>query len=219
MTKRRVFTPEELLIIQRDYPNRLTREIAQEIGATEKQVYDCAYKKFGLKKSQEFLKTDLSGRITKTSTMGVKYRFKKSHVPHNKGKKMQHTPEAKAAMAPSQFKKGQQPHNAYPDGTEVIFTDHKQGRQYWKLKVPGINKLVFKHVFIYLQHYGEIPTGHILRFKDGNTLNCVIENLEAITRQENMKRNTIARYPLELRSVMHLHKKLTAKIQQHEKQD
>lgn len=207
------------MAIERDYPNMLTRDLADKLGLTEKQVYDCVYKKLGIRKSPDFLASEQSGRMTKLRVKGQAYRFKKGNVPANKGKKMNYTPEVKAARAPFQFKKGHQPHNAYPDGAEVIITYHKAGRQYWKVKVPGIRRLVFKHVKIWVEANGPVPDKHILRFKDGNTLNCVLENIECISMLENMKRNSIARYPAELHSLIHLHKKLTAKIQQHEKQN
>lgn len=216
--QKRIFTPAEIDTIRAKYSNTLTSTIAIKLGVTEGQVYRCAYK-LGLKKSADFLRGDLSGRISKATAVGIQYRFKPGHTPYNKGKKINHTEKAKAAMANTQFKPGQAPHNAYPNGTEAIWTDHKTGRQYWKIKIAGFPKMLYKHVYIYLQHYGEVPSGHIIRFKDGNTLNCVIDNLEAITRSENMKRNSIVRYPSELRQIMHLQNKLIKAIHQHEKQD
>ncbi len=202
--------------IKLEYPTKKADDLANELGLKTHQVYRLAYS-MGLKKDASFYDNPANGRFNKLMRQGYCHRFKKGSIPYNKGKKMNLTPEAKKAQAPTQFKAGQVPHNSYPDGTEVIFKDSK-GIKYYKIKVPGVNKLVFKHVWMYQELIG-IPPQHIVRFKDGNTLNCVIENLEAITRKEHMLRNTIHRYPDELKSVMKLVSKLKNKIKTHEKQD
>lgn len=49
-------------------------------------------------------------------------------------------------------------------------------------------------------------------FKDGDTLNCELSNLELISKEENMSRNSITRYPTEVRSAIvqlaHLNKQI-----------
>jgi hypothetical protein len=49
-------------------------------------------------------------------------------------------------------------------------------------------------------------------FKDGNQLNCIIENLECISNAELMQRNTIHRFPAELKSTIRLVNKLKRNI-------
>ena len=62
---------------------------------------------------------------------------------------------------------------------------------------------------------GKIPKGMIVVFKDGNTMNCVIENLELISFSENMRINSIYRFPQEVREVIRLTGKLKRKIKKH----
>ena len=46
-----------------------------------------------------------------------------------------------------------------------------------------------KHRWLWEQAYGEIPKGHNVQFKDNNPLNCVLENLYLITRDEQVREN------------------------------
>lgn len=43
---------------------------------------------------------------------------------------------------------------------------------------------------VWEMHNGPIPKGHVIRFIDGNNLNCNIENLKLITRKEHAQLNT-----------------------------
>lgn len=77
------------------------------------------------------------------------------------------------------------------------------------------------HILLWEEHVGPIPTGHCVCFKDNNKQNVVIDNLELITRAERMRRNSIHRYPPELKSAIRVISKLKRTIQEveHEKQD
>lgn len=44
---------------------------------------------------------------------------------------------------------------------------------------------------LFAQHYGAIPKGNVIRFIDGNSLNCTIENLKMITKKENAILNVV----------------------------
>ena len=44
-----------------------------------------------------------------------------------------------------------------------------------KVKQPSVWK--FKHIYIWEQAYGKLPKGYVLLFKDGNKLNCSLDNL------------------------------------------
>ena len=85
------------------------------------------------------------------------------------------------------FKKGELPHNTKPVGF-ISLRKHKRGEQYYYIKNSN-NKFVLYHRFLWEEKYGEIPKGFILVFRDKNSLNYEIENLELITRRENLKRN------------------------------
>jgi len=60
------------------------------------------------------------------------------------------------------------------------------------------------HVLIWQEAHGPVPKGHIIVFRDGNLENLSLDNLECISRAENMRRNTVCNYPHELREVIRL---------------
>ncbi len=139
--------------------------------------------------------------------------FQKGHVPVNKGKKQEDymSPEAIARSAKTRFKKGMTSPAIKPDFYESVRLD-KNGHRYIFIKCPKAGKMVGKQRWLWRKHHGAIPRGYNIVFKDGNTLNCVIENLECISHAELMQRNTLTKYPLELQQVIQLKNKLKRKI-------
>lgn len=182
------------------YPNHSTKYIAELLGVSISKVYNIAWGA-NVKKSPEYLLTPESGRIIEPS---VSNQFKPGHTPHNKGKQM----DAKIyeKVAPTMFKKGNKPYNTKPVGTINVRLD-SDGRPYQYIKIKDSHwELLQRHVWA--KANGEIPAGCVVIFLDGNYLNCELNNLQLISRKENMARNTIQRYPAELQEVM----KLTCKL-------
>jgi hypothetical protein len=213
------FTEDEILFLKEKYDNTSTSDLAKLMNRPIRSIYGKAHE-LGLKKSSEFLQSALSGRLQKGNTLGADFTFKKGHIPPNKGKKITEFMDSitQEKFKANMFKPGNTPHNACKDWEERIYTD-TNGKKYIKIKVPGINKMVFKHIWLYTKTYGEIPKGNVVAFMDGNSLNCVAENLRTIPMAENMLRNSIQRFPEELKSVIRLLSKLNKKIEQNEKQN
>jgi hypothetical protein len=115
----------------------------------------------------------------------VESQFPKGHQPWNKGMK-----GLDIGGKESQFKKGHQPHNHKTVASERIDED---GYTYIKIAEP--RKWVLKHRHIYEQHHGKLEPHMIVTFIDKDIGNFAIENLEAITKVENMERNRITKYP------------------------
>lgn len=195
---RRLWTKEEEAVLIEMYPNPDfdTEDMVERLGRTKKQIYACA-NKLGLKAPKE--RMTRMGKKFADSDAARAHRFKKGNISHNKGKKT--PPEIYAKMAATMFKKGQMPHNYKPIGTEVITEDG-----YIKVKVADPKKWKYKHRLIWEQHHGEIPPKHNIQFKDGNSLNCDINNLYIISMAEQMRTENsyIARYPKELQDVIRL---------------
>lgn len=122
-------------------------------------------------------------------------RFKKGHEPLNKGVAM--SEEVKEKVKHTFFKTGHLPHNTKSDG-EISFRKDNRDKiiPHYRVKlgvwIPLKNK-------VWEDHHGEIPKGHLIILKDGDNLNTAIENLECISKAENMKRNTIHSYPEDLK--------------------
>ncbi len=111
-----------------------------------------------------------------------KGRFKKGHISWNKGIK-----GLTIGGVQTQFKPGNEPHNTKHNGAISIRKD-KSGRPYKYIRISKGNWELL-HRFVWKKHNGEIPKGMLVVFKDGNSLNCSIDNLELISRKENMQRN------------------------------
>ncbi len=109
-------------------------------------------------------------------TSGVDMRFsatrKNAYIPQ----KGTYTPGSEKGW----FKKGNQPHNHLPVGSEV-----KDGEGYVKIKIAEPNRWRYKHRLVYEQFYGAIPPGGLVIFADGNIYNFEPENLVVMTRSEN----------------------------------
>ena len=193
-------------IIRERFPDEQTQKIADDLGLTYSQVANRAYC-MRIKKSQEFKNSMLSGRSNLIKG-GVKYRFTPGHTTANKGKKMDDAIYQKVKI--TMFKKGNRPHNWKPDGTIVERKD-SSNRTYLYYKISDSNWVLY-HNKIWIDYHGKIPAKHVISFKDGNTLNCVISNLELLSMAENAVRNSIHRFPPELKELIKLKSKLTKKL-------
>lgn len=163
-----IYTKEEKEFLMNFIPGHLSAEIQ-----------DTFREKFGRCLTYEQIK-NFKGNNKICS--GVNTKFKKKHVPANKGKKM--SEEQYAKCKDTMFKKGNRPQNYRPVGSQRIA---KNGYIEIKVKDPGTWKL--KHRVIWEEHNGEIPQGDIVIFRDNNPLNCAIDNLMLISKGENVRMN------------------------------
>jgi hypothetical protein len=206
---RRKWTNDELCYIKENYCNKYTIEIATKLNRSVRSVYQAA-NTLGLKKTKEFMQIALERESQKLKILGTNTRFKPGHLTYNKGQKM--SKEVYDMVKVSMFKKGNEPHNMKYDGHERICA--KDGYVYVRISK---GKYVLKHRLVWEQHNGPIPKGHIIIFKDKNKLNLNIDNLQMVTLRENMLRNTLTKYPIELQQLIKLNNKLKTTL--HEKQN
>lgn len=207
--KRHIYTEVEKAKIEKLYPYHPTKVIAKLIGVPEHSIYGIAAK-LGLKKTPEYLKRMQCELAQRLENSGSRHRFTKGHVPANKGKKM--SAEVYAKCSASMFKKGHSPIQTKYDGAESIRNDKKGHQYFWVRQSPA--KWVMKHVLLWIQTHGSIPDGYNIVFKDGNTLNCVLENLECISDAELMQRNTLHNLPDDVKELVYLKGRLTRVINQ-----
>ena len=112
--------------------------------------------------------------------------FKPGHATFNKGKKMPAAVREK--VAPTMFKKGAIPPNTRPKGDDISIRIDNLGRKIMHIRL-GIGKWEYLSRHTWRSYYKEIPEGYVVTHKDGDTMNCRIENLELISRAENARRN------------------------------
>lgn len=211
--KKQNWTDAERDLLREHYPNNYTSVVAALLNRRVGQVYNQA-SVLGLKKSDAFIKKELQRQAERLREAGASYRFAKGTTPPNKGRKQTEYMSAEAIERTkgTRFITGQPPHNSLPDFTEVTRKD-KAGKPYIMIKAPGERKLKYKHIWLWeKENKTLLPKGYNIVFKDGNTQNITIDNLECISNAELMVRNTIHRYPTEIKSVIRLSNKLKRTI-------
>lgn len=208
LIKRRLWPDQERQVMINMFANNYTETICEMLNRSYCSISNQAFL-MGLKKSDAFIKMELKKQAERLRIIGVAGRYKKGREPENKGKKM--PSEVYEKVKHTMFKKGQQPHNSYKDWNEVLRTD-KKGKDYFMIKLPNEKKLKYKHTWIWETNNGKVQKGFNVVFKDGNQLNCILENLECISNAELMQRNTIHRFPAELKNTIRLVNKLKRNI-------
>ena len=211
-----ILTAEQKRLITKLYPHQLTKDIALLINVSEATIYRYAHK-HGISKTAEYLASDASGRKNVLCESGKAFRFPKGHVPANKGQKMSNLvyEKVKATM----FKKGQKPHNtSKADGTITIRKD-SVGNTYKYIRI-ALGKWLPLHQHIWYEANGKYNTStHCLWFINGNSLDVRLDNLELITRSQNIRRNQrkVLDLPPQLQQTHKIIKQLKNKINTHAK--
>lgn len=127
--------------------------------------------------------------------------FKKSHTPWNAGTKGLVRPNS------GNFDKGHVPANRKPLGHERICS--KDG--YILIKVAEPNPYTgaptryrHKHHVVWEAENGPIPDNHVVSFRDGDKINCSIDNLTLLSRNELRYLNyySYSELPIEMRKSM-----------------
>jgi hypothetical protein len=185
---RELWTEQEIAVLVEHYPHRSTKEVAELLNRTVKQCY-CKANLLRLFKSPEYLATASSGRLKTGNKLTF---FPKGNIPWNKGMK-----GLQIGGEQTQFKKGTIPPNHRPVGSTRI---DKEG--YTSIKIAEPCKWVLLHRHLYELEYGKINCNEVIVFRDKNRGNFDINNLEKISMSENMERNRITKYPIEIQETI-----------------
>lgn len=176
-----------------------------------------------LKRSETFVKTrmrqlDLVVPREIIEQRILSARIKPGHVPINKGKKWDEyvSKDVQERMRKTTFKKGGLPPTTLYDGAITTRYD-KDARRYYKWIRLAKGKWQMLHVNKWIKKHGHIPEGMIVVFKNKDSMKVTLKNLELITLEENMRRNTRHQWPAELQEVIKLSNKINRKL--NEKQD
>lgn len=197
------WTVKDLRTLRKLYPKTPTRELAEKLGRSDRAVYQMARIQ-GLSKSPEYRREQAKRTKAPEAT-----RFTEGHKPWNKGIQW----DAGGRSPETRFKPGHRPQTWQPVGTEVERADG-----YIKVKVSDTRSKSdwkLKHVAVWEEHNGPLPEGQIVVFKNRDTRDFRPENLEAITRGENMRRNAYYnRYPPEVAQLIQLRGALNRQIRE-----
>ena len=199
-------TKEEDQFIQANHLTMPQKRMAKELNRSHQFVKD-RMNKYGLYDKQR------ARQFAKESQL------KKGNVPQNKGKKWDEfmSKEGQRASRRTTFKKGNEPVNTKFNGA-VSLREDKTGRTYKYIRISKA-KWELYHRYRWMKFRGKIPKNHLIVFKDGDSMNCKLSNLEMITLEENMKRNTYHNYPKPIAQLIQLRGALNRQINKHEKQN
>ena len=191
------YNEDQLKFIRDNYLDLPVKTIAKEVGGSFGRIVR-TLKGMGLE-----IPIELVEKRKRES------KFSPGHKTFNRGLKQEDymTPEQIEKTKATRFKKGNTPHNVNYDGHERTDVDG-----YTLIRVRK-GKYVLKHRWLWEQENGPIPEGHALSFIDGDKTNISIENLELISRAENMLRNSHYTTPETVESVVLIYK-LNSKIKQ-----
>lgn len=204
ITTSRAYPADHVAIVKELYPTTDTAQIAEKLGKPIHYVYGLA-ERHGIKKTEEYKAQVLQGLGKKLVKSGLGHRFKKGHVPANKG--LRRPGWGPGRMKETQFKKGVRQGVATklykPIGSERL---SKEGYRERKVNddLPLQARWKAVHRIVWEEHNGPIPKGMKIAFRDGDKLNCSIENLELVSSADMMSRNTFHNYPEPVKQQIHV---------------
>jgi hypothetical protein len=210
---RRPWIAREDRALRKLYPHMRTDDAARILGRSLAATYGRA-QLLGIEKSAAYNASALSGRMVPGfAPYGEKSRFKKGAVAWNKGK----TYRPGGRCAETQFRKGALPHNTLPVGSYRL--EPGTGTLQRKIgNAKGSNSKRWRgvHELVWTAQNGPVPPKHICVFKPGmrTTLlkEITIDRVECISLAENMRRNTLHRYPQPIPQLIQLRGALQRQI-------
>lgn len=209
----RYWSDDQTRLLMQLYPNTPMPELVARLGRDDRAIYSKA-RALGLRRSPEYLASEHACRLRKGDNVGAEYRFRPGMASWNKGKKGW---QAGGRSAETRFKpgtiNGSAAERLKPVGFERVTDDGILQRKI-RADGPPHRRWQSVHEIIWEEHNGPRPAGHLVVFKDGNRRNFSPDNLELITRAENCRRNSIHRYPPELKQAIRGLKKLKRTIEE-----
>lgn len=180
------------------------REIT--LGRSNKEITQMFNEKFNINQSEKAISA--IRKKHKIST-GLDGRFEKGQSPWNKGKK-----GISLGGIETQFKKGDQPRNWVPLGSERVTKDG-----YIQIKIQEgkfQHNWKGKHILIWEEHNGAFPPKHAIIFGDGNKRNFELNNLILVSRREllTLNKNNLIQKDTELTKVAVNIAKLQIQVQE-----
>jgi len=194
--RRTVWNDDRLEKLRLLYPTTTNKELAVIFNTTKKSICAAAFC-YRLEKTEEHIIQHRKGQFDGTRPVW------------NKGMKGLLIPGSEKGF----FKKGNLPHNTKFDGASSVRLNN-EGIPYRFVRV-SLREWVHESVLVWEKTHGPIGKDMVVRHKNGNTLDNQIDNLELITRAENMERNSIHQYPEELKQTIMTLSKLNKALKNH----
>lgn len=163
------WTKAELEILKKHYPESGVRDTIE------------ALRKAGYQRSYNSVKVMAQKKGIKVKTP---VRFETGQQPWNKG--LKYNERQRQWGAKGWFKKGNSPHTEKHDGAISWRMDNCNNRYYAYIRLSK-SKWELYHRYLWEQANGPIPQDHLVRFKDNDTTNLQLDNLEIVSRTEHGK--------------------------------
>lgn len=197
------WTAEEDALLRELYPSTLSADIAKRVGLPVGSVHDRAAR-LGIRKDRAWVSQNSREVQRRNGNPG---RFHKGLEPWNKGKR------CPGLGGETTFRPGHRPHTWRPIGTERI---SKDGILQRKVTDDGPAHKHYRsvHRMLWEEANGPVPPGHAVVFRDGNKRRIELDNLELVTRAELLLRNSVHRYPEDLKQVIRAKTRLSHVINQ-----
>lgn len=212
---KRLWTAAEDALLRARYADELTSAIARDLGRPIGATFQRALS-LGLRKSEAYLTSPEARRLRHGDTRGAATRFKPGHVPANKGVKRGRG-WAPGRMAVGQFKPGNA-NNWMPIGSRRDISG------YVYIKMADVRHVCWnrnwfpEHILVWEMANGrQLPPGHAVAFRNGDRRDMRPDNLELITRQELMRRNSVQNLPKPIVSTIQLLGALKRQIRRRER--
>lgn len=205
----RLWTPAADELLRELYADTLTLAIAKRVGHSLSSTYQRAWK-LGLSKSARFVATTAAERIARPGHRARQSQFPKGHVPANKG--VRRPGYGLGRMKETQFKKGSAT-RWMPVGSERLVDGYRYTKVSDVRNVPWTKNWIATHILLWEKHHGALDRQtHALRFRNRDRTDVRLENLELVSRGDNMLRNTIHNLPKPLVETIQLLGALKRKI-------
>jgi HNH endonuclease len=213
---RHVWTQVETAVLRAAYPDTPTAALAASLGLTVQQVYHKA-QALGLRKSAAYLAGPHACRLRRGDGVGAQHRFEPGLVPWNKGMKGWCAPGSERTQFKPGELRGAAQRNYVPIGSLRLT---KGGLLERKITDdPALypaRRWVAVHRLVWEAANGPIPPGHMVRFRPGRHTvvaeEITADRLELVSFVENMRRNTLHRYPPQIVHAIQLRGALIRKI-------
>lgn len=211
---RRPWTPSERAELRRRYKTESAAEIAIAMGRSLSAVYQETHK-LGLRKSLAVVAQMARERSARLGHGGVAHRFQKGRPPWNAGIKGSTGTHPNCVR--TQFRKGNVSKRWDPEIYQVgALRLNSDGGIDMKVRpggyIAGNPVWVQLHRWTWERVHGPIPSGMVVRARDGDLHNTQIENLYLASRRDLMAVNMVHNLPKPLARAIQLRGALNRKI-------
>lgn len=171
LKKTYAFDPRQIMVDEasfiKDFPIMLNKAIGKKYNISKSTIIKTA-RRLKLQKTEKHMQSSC--------------RYQPGHKPWNTGTK------GICKANSGSFQSGNKPANT-KSNLEITTRHDTSGNNYKWIRIQE-NEWEMLHIYNWIQEYGEIPEGKIVVFKNGNSMDCEINNLEAISREDHIKRNS-----------------------------